>query len=326
MGKNEAILHPANGVVINFKYDGLDYKITHNEKNDKDGKPLSKFFKITGDIPKIIKYLDQMQLDKVMNDHQSVNYKYYRYDNTTKKFLSNDINVNKSFDNIFLDDDIKTKIIHNIEYFLNNKPKYDELGTQRKLGYLFYGKPGNGKTSMAIAMAKTYNKNIYKIDLSVNKDSFLNQITCIPQGSIVLFEDIDTFDITHDRAIKKESVEDSDNSKKDRSTDLTLGDVLEILDGYYYLSECIVIMTTNHIEKLDSALIRPGRIDHKIELRNVSKEQIGQIIKYFYKRKIDLSTVSDLDISISELINTIIMSHMDDYAYVRDYLCENKNT
>lgn len=213
VGKNEAQLHPKNGAVIDFKYDDLNYKITHHDKNDKDGKVLNKYFKITGDIPKIMKYLDQMQLDKVIDNHRSVNYKYYRYDSTTKKFLPNDINVNKSFDNIFLDDDIKTKIIHNIEYFLNNKPKYDELGTQRKLGYLFYGKPGNGKTSMAIAMAKTYNKNIYKIDLSVNKDSFLNQITCVPQGSIVLFEDIDTFDITHDRTLDKESDTEDDKKK-----------------------------------------------------------------------------------------------------------------
>jgi len=90
------------------------------------------------------------------------------------------------------------------------------------------------------------------------------------------------------------------------------------------LSECIVIMTTNHIEKLDPAFIRPGRVDHKLELGNVSKEQIVQIIKYFYGRTVSsslLDKIYNVDISTSELINTIILSHLDDYDYVINYLC-----
>ena len=267
--------------------------------------------------------MEKIQIEKVKIDYRSNNYKYFRYNITKSSFVANTINVNKSFDNVFLDHAIKTKIIHNIEYFLNNKERYDKLGMQRKLGYLFYGKPGNGKTSMAIAMAKTYNKNIYKVDLSVTKDAFLNQITNIPQGSIVLFEDVDTFAVTHDRAKEVEK----DNKKEDNtqlSSKLLLSDILEVLDGYYYLSECVVVMTTNHIEKLDPAFIRPGRVDHKIELCNVSKEQIIQIIKYFYGKNIHssiLNKIANVDISTSELINTIILSHLDDYDFVINYLC-----
>jgi len=220
-----------------------------------------------------------------------------------------------------LNSDIKKKLVRNIEYFINNKDRYDKLGMQRKIGYLLHGKPGNGKSSIAIAIAKTYNKNIYKINLNVSQETFLSQIGSIPQGSVVLMEDVDTFKITHDRSnenIKKEKNDDSSNPK------LLLGDILEVLDGYYYLSECIVIMTTNHIEQLDPAFIRPGRVDHKLELGNVSKEQIVQIIKYFYGRTIGssvLEKISSVDISTSELINTIILSHLDDYDYVINYLC-----
>ena len=78
---------------------------------------------------------------------------------------------------------------------------------------------------------------------------------------------------------------------------LSLGDILEVLDGYCFLQNCIIIMTTNFIDKLDCALIRSGRMDHKIQLENVSKEQITQIISYFYKKDIDIKSIRDIDIS-----------------------------
>lgn len=97
---------------------------------------------------------------------------------------------------------------------------------------------------------------------------------------------------------------------------------LEVLDGYCYFNECMVFMTTNHIDKLDSALIRPGRMDHKIEFENANKEQIIQIIKYFYNKDISKKTLKHMtmSISVSELINTIIIPHLDDYRYVIDFL------
>lgn len=316
MHKTHPIIIPTNNSDIFLEYDNSIFKIIHSYTNNKEGDIVNSYFKIFGDIPKFLKYLEKIQIEKVQTENKSINYKYYRY--SSAKFVANTINVNKSFDNVFLDNAIKSKIIHNIEYFLNNKEKYDKLGIQRKLGYLFYGKPGNGKTSMAIAIAKTYNKNIYKIDLAVTKDVFLNQIINIPQGSVVLFEDVDTFAVTHHRE------NDDEKEENKLSSVLLLSDILEVLDGYYYLSECIIIMTTNHIEKLDSAFIRPGRIDHKIELCNVSKEQIVQIIKYFYGKNIHssiLNKISNIDISTSKLINTVILSHMDDYEYVINYLC-----
>ena len=259
--------------------------------------------------------------EKILCKDASKYYQYYDYNVKKQSFKENKINVKKSFNNLFLDMNVKNKLIHDISYFLDNKEKYNELGIPRKIGYLFYGKPGNGKTSIAIALANEYKKNIYKINLNLNKNEFINQIKLIPEGAIVLFEDVDTFNITHERS------NNVDNEKKKDvvmiEEKLTLGDILEVLDGYYYLSECIIIMTTNHIEKLDSAFIRPGRVDHKLELHNVNKEQITQIINYFYGKTIKKQTldkIPNLNISVSELINTIILSHLDDYDYVINYL------
>ena len=75
-------------------------------------------------------------------------------------------------------------------------------------------------------------------------------------------------------------------------------------------------MTTNHINKLDPALILPGRIDHKIELTNASQEQITEIIQYFFHQRFKEST--SLNISDCELINTIIRPNLDNYDVVYD--------
>ena len=77
-------------------------------------------------------------------------------------------------------------------------------------------------------------------------------------------------------------------------------------------------MTTNHIEKLDSALIRPGRIDHKIEFNNASVEQIRSIIRYFFKR--DFIELISINISVSEFINSIVMPNLNNYNEVHNYL------
>jgi chaperone BCS1 len=210
-----------------------------------------------------------------------------------------------------------------LDNFVNNKHKYENSGIPHKLGFLLHGKPGNGKSSLAFAIAKTYDKNIYKINLTVDKTSFMNQIIEISQGSVVVIEDIDTCTLSHDRS--NVDAPKTDETKSKTPDKLSLGDILEVLDGYCFLQNCIIIMTTNFIDRLDSALIRSGRMDHKIQLENVSKEQITQIISYFYKKDIDIKLIKDIDISVSELINTTIIPNLNNYNKVLNYLTNLKN-
>src|SRR6478609_888646 len=66
---------------------------------------------------------------------------------------------------------------------------------------------------------------------------------------------------------------------------VTLADFLELLDGIVEMDGRIIIMTTNQREKMDSALVRPGRIDLDVELRPPSRLLIGHIFRHMYKHE-----------------------------------------
>ena len=86
------------------------------------------------------------------------------------------------------------------------------------------------------------------------------------------------------------------------------------------MNECIVIMTTNYVDKLDNALIRSGRMDHKINFANVNNDQITQIIKYYCNENVNPDLIKQINISVSELINTIIIPNLNNYSYIHNYL------
>jgi ATP-dependent Zn protease len=312
---------PATNSKIKFIHKNINVEISSGTNNYKidDTEKTAHFYRIISkdysQIKKFIGYVKKNQISYINSVAKREIYKFFNYDTSDKKWISNDINVNKTFDHIFLDYKVKTSLIKNIHDFVHNKDKYDEYGISHKIGYLLHGAPGNGKTSIAYAIAKTYDKNIFKVNLSCLKTQFISQISNIKMGSVVLFEDIDICEISLDRSLSNEN-----NGKKDSIIidKLELGDILEILDGYCFLKDCIIIMTSNHPDKLDPALIRPGRIDHQIEFTNATTEQISQIIKFYFDKEIIIENKKD--VSVSELINSIIIPHKDDYEYVMNYL------
>ena len=298
------------------------------------------FYKIIANNNKefrdLLEHLAKMEVEFIHKACKNGDVKFNFYSDTQSKYISNNINVTKTFDNIFLEKNIRDRILTSIEYFSEKVDWYVKMGIQRKIGIILYGPPGNGKTSLAIALSHTYKKQIFKLDLSLNKHHFFNQITDIRPGSIVLIDDVDTFPVTNIRSIDPSIRPISDNlpqggqggqggqSGDDKNRRLLLSDVLEVLDGYYYLRECIVIATTNHIEKLDPAFIRPGRFDHKIEINNMSKAVLIQIINCYFEEELSAEILKEipdnLNISVSEFINSIIIPHAASLSQVTDQI------
>lgn len=243
-----------------------------------------------------------------------------------------EFNSHKVFDNLFFDG--KTELINKIEFFNKNKQFYDKFGISHTLGLALSGPPGTGKTSIVKCIANYLNRHIIIIPLNkigsldelyhvffegtYNTNNKKNSISFADK--IILIEDIDCMD----DIVKKRS-NDSDscfsdceeydeiNSKKKTMSNLkkvleknkkklTLSDILNIIDGIVSTPGRILIMTSNHYSKLDPALVRPGRIDHHIEMGNASRDTIKEVyLKYFDKEL----TVNDLktDISPAQLIN-----------------------
>lgn len=205
------------------------------------------------------------------------------------QWISNNIYVSKTKENVFLSKE-NERIFDIIDLFLKSEQKYLIKGIPYKKGFLLYGNPGCGKSSVVYAISNYTKMDIYKISSNDITDSnYRNVFSNIPTNSIILMEDIDTIESFHSR-------NNTENDKDTKSNTFNLESMLNVLDGYSYLHKCIVIFTTNHIEKIDKALIRHGRIDHVCEFKEADDYQIENIMKY-YDCKIDINkpiTTADL--------------------------------
>lgn len=145
-------------------------------------------------------------------------------------------------------------ILSDATWFFDNKNKYRELGVSHRRGYLFHGKPGTGKTSTILVIATELQLDIYVVPYEIDGDRLKKLIAEIPPRALVIFEDID-------RIV-------CDGDKYQRSFDLA--SLLNAIDGVSDSDARLMIMTTNHKEKLDEALIRPGRCDKHYEFNDIS--------------------------------------------------------
>lgn len=226
--------------------------------------------------------------------------KYYFNDQGDVKLLGNIIN--KTFNNIFLNGDLKQTIIADLDKFNQSKQVYEKHGLKYKRVYFFYGEAGTGKSSLSIAIANYCKRNILAINASkdMTDATLIKLISNRPDNSIILFEDIDCLFEDLNREIKEEKTEKPVvNIPK-----ITLSCILNILDGAYTPNDVIFILTTNHIDKLDNALKRDGRTDMLLEITKptyATKEQYVTYIKQHNKDKENVTIDIESDVTLSTL-------------------------
>ena len=206
----------------------------------------------------------------------------------------------RSLSTIDLADSVIQPLIKDIADFLSDKSEaqYAARGVPYRRGYLFHGPPGTGKSSLTLALAGCFNLDIQVVSLAdpeLSDSKMARLFTWLENPSILLLEDIDSAGLTREFAAisvaatgsknkynhshnndddDEDSVNNNDNDNDgDRSsnTKLTLSGLLNALDGVGAPEDCIVVMTTNHPEALDPALIRPGRVDYRLEFQNADK-------------------------------------------------------
>lgn len=175
---------------------------------------------------------------------------------------------------IALDPAVRQHFVDMFTAFADNRELYYKLGIAHKLTILLHGKPGSGKTSLVRALASEFNYNIYNVNLaswSSSPDLFISVVNSIPKGSIVLVEDFEESPWVKCRAELSDSTLPA---AKDTCVHGGRSALLNWLDGVSSLDGKIIILSTNTVEVVDKALLRPGRLDHLVELPDLTTDVI----------------------------------------------------
>ncbi|KAK1440580.1 hypothetical protein QVD17_06409 [Tagetes erecta] len=177
------------------------------------------------------------------------------------------------FETLAMDIDLKEKVMKDLDNFVQRRDYYRKVGKAWKRGYLLYGPPGTGKSSLIAAMANYLNFDIYDLELTdIRSNSELRRLlVATGNRSILVVEDIDCSMELHDRADAdaiKALIRQNQRRGFHDENKVTLSGFLNFIDGLW--SSCgderIIIFTTNRKDKLDPALLRPGRMDVHVNM------------------------------------------------------------
>ncbi len=206
--------------------------------------------------------------------------------------------VPRSLDSVILPPGEKDQLLQDVESFKASGKRYRDLGVPYHRGYLLHGPPGTGKTSLVSALARRFGMSIYSINLTeFNDRSLINAIHEVPQGSMVLFEDIDCMAAGKTRMaagdVSSLAAVANGGGRNDvlDMMGVTLSGLLNVLDGFSAPDDVLFAMTTNHFEVLDHALLRPGRIDYRLYLGAADDRQKVELYRRFFPTASELDAV-----------------------------------
>jgi hypothetical protein len=233
-----------------------------------------------------------------------------------------------------------------VDFFVNNEDWYKKKGIPYTLGILIHGPPGSGKTSCIKAISNSTKRHIVNISLTenttktqlqnlfynnelvINKTNVQERLTIPCDRRVYVIEDIDCLtDVVLDRKFKTEEkkitikngeqieqIEQMSSLSEDADEKLNLSFLLNLFDGVLETPGRILIMSSNYPERIDKALIRPGRVDLNIEFGYCSKETIKQIIHFIYEIPlIELENYEFADnVYTPAQVNQFLFNNIDD--------------
>jgi mitochondrial chaperone BCS1 len=182
----------------------------------------------------------------------------------------------RPLDSVVLDAGIKETIVTDVKEFLSSSKWYYDRGIPYRRGYLLHGPPGTGKSSFIQALAGELDYDIAILNLSergLTDDRLNHLLTIIPPRTLVLLEDVDV-------AFANRRVQSDPDGY--RGATVTFSGLLNALDGVASAEERVIFLTTNYAERLDSALVRPGRVDMTVRLGPATRYQVEQLWDRFY--------------------------------------------
>jgi mitochondrial chaperone BCS1 len=181
----------------------------------------------------------------------------------------------RPLDSVVLEEGLAERIHADITAFLDARTWYLDRGIPYRRGYLLHGPPGTGKSSFIQALAGALDFNIAMLNLAeagLTDDRLTHLLSKVPPRTLVLLEDADA-------AFRNRRQADADGY---RGASVTFSGLLNALDGVASAEERLVFLTTNHVERLDDALVRPGRVDLSVRLGEATPWQVERLWDRFY--------------------------------------------
>lgn len=175
-----------------------------------------------------------------------------------------------------------------IELPLLNPELFQRVGVKAPKGVLLYGPPGTGKTLLARAVAATLNVNFLKVVSSAIVDKYIGESARVIREMFTYAREHTPCIIFMDEIDAIGSRRMSEGNSSDREVQRTLMELLNQMDGFDELGQVKIIMATNRPDTLDPALLRPGRLDRKIEIC-LPNDQARLDILTIYSSKLNLT-------------------------------------
>lgn len=170
-----------------------------------------------------------------------------------------------------------------VELPLTNPESFKRVGIKPPKGVLLYGPPGTGKTLIARALASNINAKFLKVVASSIVDKYIGESERVIREMFAYAREHQPCIIFMDEIDAIGGQRSNSGQSSDREIQRTLMELLNQMDGFDELGQVKVVMATNRPDVLDLALLRPGRIDRKVEIPLPNESSRTEILKIHAK-------------------------------------------